>query len=186
MWEIRPAALSEFALLPAIEAEADEAFEALTPAISTARFPPPGDAAEYAAAFHIMVAGRPPVGFVRLEIVDGGAHLEQLAVSPDYAGQGIGRALVTAAKAWAREAGFRHMTLCTFRDVPFNAPFYASCGFVEMRAQDLGEELRQLRQHEAGLGMDALGVRVAMEAVLTQGRDWQDPAEQRLRPRGMG
>ena len=82
MFEIRPAALSEFALLPAIEAEADTAFESLDPPMATADFPPPGTAADFAAAFHIMVAGRPPAGFVRLEIVDGQAHLEQLAVTP--------------------------------------------------------------------------------------------------------
>ncbi|AIY00771.1 hypothetical protein ART_1172 [Arthrobacter sp. PAMC 25486] len=166
MLEIRPAALSEFALLPSIEAEADEVFETLTPAISLADFPPPGTAAEFGAAFHIMVAGRPPTGFVRLEIVDGQAHLEQLAVGTGYGRQGIGRALVQAAKAWALEAGFHTMTLCTFRDVPFNAPFYASCGFVELDKQDTGEELREVRNHEQKLGLDALGPRIAMRVRL--------------------
>ncbi len=175
MWEIRPAALSEFALLPAIEAEADEAFESLSPAVSTANFPPPGDPSEYAAAFHIMVAGRPPVGFVRLEIVDGVAHLEQLAVASGYVRQGIGRALVQAAKAWAFESGFHAMTLCTFRNVPFNAPFYASCGFVEMADPDQGPGLRALRRHEKELGLDAVGPRVAMRALLDAGVARCDP-----------
>ena len=167
MLEIRPAALSEFALLPAIEAEADGAFATLDPAINTADFPPPGSAAEFASAFHIMVAGRPPVAFVRLEIVDGQAHLGQLAVIPDRARQGIGRALVLAAKAWALEAGFCAMTLCTFLEVPFNAPFYAGCGFVRLPACGMGPELTALRAMEALLGMDALGPRIAMKAQLS-------------------
>lgn len=165
MFEIRPAALSEFALLPALEAEADAAFETLDPPVSVADFPPPADPSEYAEAFHIMVAGRPPVGFVRLEIVDGQAHLEQLAVSPEFAGQGIGRALVMAAMAWAREAGFHSMTLCTFAQVPFNAPFYASCGFSELDHSQWGPELAKLRESEAIL--DAIAPRIAMKIKLT-------------------
>jgi len=163
MFEIRPAALSEFSLLPALEAAADEAFGALDPAFPFGDFPAPAQPGEYAQAFHIMVAGRPPVGFVRLEIVDGNAHLEQLAVMPSYGRQGIGRALVTAAKAWAQEAGFHAMTLCTFAGVPFNAPFYASCGFEEVPQDDLGPELKELRRKEAKMGLDAMGRRAAMK-----------------------
>jgi len=169
MMEIRPAALSEFSLLPALEADADQAFATLDPPFppgAPADFPPPGTAESYAGAFHIMVAGRPPVGFARLEVVDGQAHLAQLAVSPEHARQGIGRALVMAAKAWALEAGFRAMTLCTFAEVPFNGPFYTSCGFAELADRTLAPELRQLRREEAALGLDAMGRRVAMSAEL--------------------
>ncbi|MET4003942.1 GNAT superfamily N-acetyltransferase [Arthrobacter sp. UYCu511] len=166
MLEIRPAALSEFSLLPELEAAADQAFGSLTPPLPYGNFPPPGTAVDYAGAFHIMVAGRPPVGFIRLEIVDGAAHLQQLAVSPDYARQGIGRALVAAAKAWAREAGFTSMTLITFKQVPFNAPFYARCGFTELRPEEYGQELAVLRTAEAAAGLDGMGARIAMKAVL--------------------
>ncbi|WP_287928634.1 GNAT family N-acetyltransferase [Arthrobacter sp.] len=169
MLEIRPAALSEFSLLPALEADADQAFATLDPPFPFGDFPPPGTAASYAGAFHIMVAGRPPVGFARLEIVDGQAHLGQLAVSPEHARRGIGRALVMAAKAWALEVGFHTMTLCTFADVPFNGPFYASCGFVEMPGgpeRQLPPGLAALRREEVRLGLDALGRRIAMCADL--------------------
>lgn len=166
MLEIRPAALSEFSHLPSLEAEADQAFAALDPPFPHGNFPPPGTAESYAGAFHIMVAGRPPVGFARLEIVDRQAHLGQLAVSPEHARQGIGRALVMAAKAWALEAGFHVMTLCTFTEVPFNGPFYASCGFVELPEESLTPELRGLRREEAALGLDTMGRRAAMSAAL--------------------
>ena len=165
MLEIRPAALPEFALLPAIEAEADAAFEALDPPLSIADFPAPDSAQDYADAFHIMVAGRPPAGFVRLEIVDNQAHMAQLSVSPQYARQGIGRQLVNAAIAWAAEAGFHSMTLTTFAHIPFNAPFYASCGFSELPHEQWTPELAELRQHEAFL--DAKGARIAMRIKLT-------------------
>ncbi|WP_342024327.1 GNAT family N-acetyltransferase [Arthrobacter citreus] len=126
--------------------------------------PPPASAAELASALHVLVAGRPPVGFARLEEVDGQAHLEQLSVHPDAAGAGVGRALVEAALTWARTRGYTSMTLCTFAGVPFNAPFYASCGFAEVR--NPGGELAALREHERQLGLDALGERVAMRADL--------------------
>ncbi|ALE06411.1 hypothetical protein AL755_14620 [Arthrobacter sp. ERGS1:01] len=166
MLEVRPAALSEFSLLPALEAEADEVYATVENPLPYGDFPPPATAADYAAAFHIMVAGRPPVAFVRLEIVDGRAHLEQLAVAPDHGRQGLGRALVTAAKAWAQEAGFHEMTLCTFAEVPFNAPFYASCGFVEVPDGLLTPELAAIRRAEVAAGLDALGRRIAMRAIL--------------------
>lgn len=164
MYSIRPAGLNEFSLLPAIEAESDRAFATLEVPLRRAALPPPSSVGDYAQAFHIMVAGRPPVGFVRLEIVDGQAHLEQLSVCPSVAGRGIGRSLVEAAKAWARESGFAAMTLCTFADVPFNAPFYADCGFVEVTRP--GPGLARLREHERKLGLDALGRRIAMRVPL--------------------
>lgn len=170
MFEIRPAALSEFSLLPALEADADAVFGELSPPLSYGDFPPPGTAEEYAQAFHIMVVGRPPVGFVRLEVVDGQAHLEQLAVSPENAGQGLGRALVAAAKAWAHEAGFTAMTLTTFSQVPFNAPFYATCGFVELPADSWGTELAALRREEVASGLDAFGPRIVMGIQLGDGK----------------
>ncbi|MBG0739131.1 GNAT family N-acetyltransferase [Paeniglutamicibacter antarcticus] len=120
--------------------------------------------AEFSAALHIMVAGRPAVAFARIEEVDGHAHLQQLSVLPDFAGQGIGRALVHAAAAWSREAGYRSITLCTFSDLPFNAPFYASCGFAIIGSP--GPGLAALRDHERRIGLDAAGRRVVMQRVF--------------------
>ncbi len=164
MLELRPAALAEFSLLPAIEAESDTL---LTDAIGrrlAQALPPGATPAEFAAALHIMVAGRPAVAFVRLEEVDGQAHLEQLSVRPDFARQGIGRALIHAATAWAGECGYHAMTLTTFVDVPFNAPFYASCGFAVYGSP--GPELLRRRDHERELGLDSLGERVVMRICL--------------------
>ncbi|MCU1573002.1 MAG: hypothetical protein JWO93_1084 [Micrococcaceae bacterium] len=167
MIDIRPAALAEFARLPAIEAAADMLLTEIAGKPLRGALPPPGTESEFAGALHILVAGHPPVGFARLENVDGLGHLEQLSVLPDWTGRGIGRALVEAAKAWAAEAGFPALTLCTFRDVPFNAPFYARCGFLPF--PDPGAELREVRRREGIAGLDALGVRVVMRAALRPG-----------------
>jgi GNAT superfamily N-acetyltransferase len=79
----------------------------------------------------VLVAGDPPVGLCRVEGIDGTAHLEQLSVHPDHGRRGIGRALLRAGCAWAKAHGYDDITLATYRDVPWNGPFYASEGFVE-------------------------------------------------------
>lgn len=46
------------------------------------------------------------------------------------------------------------MTLTTFRDVPWNAPFYARAGFRELAAAELSPELAELVREEAARGLD--------------------------------
>jgi GNAT superfamily N-acetyltransferase len=158
--DIGVAGRADLALLPAVETAADEVFRGgpiwPLPAAATAE-----DLAESAA---VLVAGAPPVGFVRLDVVDGEAHVSQLSVVPQASGRGVGSALLAAAYAWAAAAGHRSITLTTFADVPCNAPFYARRGFAV--TADLGPELAAIRAAEAELGLDALGVRVAMRRSL--------------------
>lgn len=125
--------------------------------------PEPAGPEELAAALKVLVAGAPPVAFVRLEEVGGCAHLEQLSVHPDAARAGLGRALVGAAIEWSRQAGYPALTLCTFARVPFNGPFYGSCGFAVVEPSG---ELARVRQHEVELGLDRIGERVAMRLEL--------------------
>jgi GNAT superfamily N-acetyltransferase len=110
----------------------------------------------------VFVAGRPAVGFAWVEVLDGQAHLEELAVLPEHGRAGLGRALVEAAAAWAGEAGYRWITLATYRDVPWNGPFYASCGFAVLRRWRWTPGLRRIRRRERLAGLDDLGTRVVM------------------------
>ena len=80
----------------------------------------------------LLVAGRPPIGFVHVLLLDGHAHLEQLSVRPEHQRRGIGTTLVRAAMARARQDGHDRLSLCTYRDVPWNGPFYRSLGFTEV------------------------------------------------------
>src|SRR4029079_9887686 len=106
----------------------------------------------------------PPVGFVHVLVIDGHAHLEQLSVLPERQRQGIGAALVRAAMAEARMQGFDRLSLCTYRDVPWNGPYYRSLGFTEVT--DLAPYERRLREKERDLGLDENGVRVVMSIAL--------------------
>jgi len=152
----RLATAADLAVLPALEAASDTIFaEAGYPPL-----PPPGDVAELAAAWRVLVSGRPPRGFVRLEILDGCVHLEQLAVHPDHFRRGIGTELVRAALRAAAAAGYRRVTLCTFADVAWNGPFYRALGFADVH--ELTPGLRALRDKEIEIGLDIMGRRVVL------------------------
>lgn len=112
----------------------------------------------------LLVAGRPPVGFARVDEVDGHAHLEQISVLPGHMRRGIGTALLEQACAWAVEQGYRAMTVCTFGDVEWNAPYYAKRGFVPLAQLTPG--LAELRDWERDIGLDAIGRRVVMRREL--------------------
>ena len=105
--------------------------------------------------------GRPPVGFAALTVLDGGVHLEELSVDPAYGRRGLGSALLEGVCAYAREAGSAAVTLTTFRDVPFNAPFYASRGWREWPRKEWGPQMRAQWRAEEEAGI-AVAPRVAM------------------------
>jgi GNAT superfamily N-acetyltransferase len=153
---IRHARPDELADLVAIEAASDGLFST----IGFDLFPGPATVAAMARAPAVLVAGDPPVGFARVEEVDGLAHLEQLSVAPDHGRRGIGRALLEAACDWARDAGYEAITLVTFQDVAWNAPFYASASFRPLSALTPG--LIALREIDRVNKLDDLGPRVVM------------------------
>jgi GNAT superfamily N-acetyltransferase len=112
----------------------------------------------------VLVAEDPPIGFICVQTVDGAAHVWQLSVRPSASRRGIGTALLTAACEWARSNGWPAMTLTTFRDVPWNAPFYQREGFVVL--DELTPGLAARREHERSIGDDDFGPHVAMRKEL--------------------
>jgi len=94
------------------------------------------------------------VGFALVELVDGRPHLEEIDVHPAHGRRGIGRALMTAVIEWARTAGHPWITLTTFRDVPWNAPFYAKLGFRVLAAAELSAGVRAIVAAETARGLD--------------------------------
>lgn len=132
--------------------------------------PPDDPTDELLRAEHVIVAGTPVVGFAVVNTVDGHAHLASLGVHPDYGRQGIGGRLLAAACAAATAAGRRAMTLTTFVDVPWNAPWYAARGFAELRSDRWGPELRAQWAAEVAAGI-VVAPRVAMIQALDADTD---------------
>jgi GNAT superfamily N-acetyltransferase len=155
---VRAARPEEFTLLGPIENEAGKRF--LEVGLDLELSVPVADRGEMPLA--VLVSGDPPVGFIWLTLVCGEPHIEEVAVVPGSGRQGVGRALVEGSCAWAAEARYRSVTLCTYRDVPWNGPFYRSAGFVELEPDGWCSELVELRDIERTNGLDDLGVRVVM------------------------
>jgi GNAT superfamily N-acetyltransferase len=157
---IRPVRPDELPLLPALEAAADTMFDSL----GIGPLPGPSSPELFGAALIVLVAGTPPVGLCRIDAVGDGAHLEQLSVHPDHTRHGVGRSLLRAAVEWAASHGYDELTLCTYRDVPWNGPFYASEGFVEGGAADDWLTSHGLPPEEPV--MSRFGARVLMRRTL--------------------
>ena len=164
---VRHARAADLRHVAEIEDSADEQFEeyfgdAMVPALGA---PAPSGAERAAKPGFLLVAGEPPVGFVHVLELDGHAHLEQVSVRPDAQRRGIGAALVRAAMREARAVGHRELSLCTYRDVPWNGPYYRSLGFAEVT--ELKPFQARLREHEMALRLDAVGARMVMSIGLT-------------------
>lgn len=163
---VRRALGADVRLLQSIEDAADERFRLLLQPEEW--WPAPPGQQRAAAPGFLLVVGEadagPAVGFVHVLEVDGLAHLEQLAVLPAHGRRGLGRVLVDAALQEAGGRGHERITLRTYADVPWNAPFHRRCGFVE--TQPDAPFLRGLEQEEQRLGLARHGRRVQMTATI--------------------
>jgi GNAT superfamily N-acetyltransferase len=93
------------------------------------------------------------VGFLNAEAIGAELHIWELAVRRDFQQQGIGARLLAAAADHARAAGLAAVTLTTFRDVAWNAPFYARNGFEVVEEAGLDARLAGLLRQEAAWGL---------------------------------
>lgn len=105
-------------------------------------------------AWVAAVADGVPVAYLVAEPLDQSLHIEQVSVHPEYARLRIGRALIEEAAQGARAAGFRSLTLTTFAEVPWNAPYYATLGFAALPEHEWTVGLRAIRARESSLGLD--------------------------------
>ncbi|NUP22783.1 MAG: GNAT family N-acetyltransferase [Streptomyces sp.] len=155
---IRPVLPGELPALQDIERAAGAAFRDLGMAAIADDEPPALDVLEhYRRAGRAWVAhddGDRPVGYLICEPVDGALHIEQVSVHPDHAHRRIGRALLAYAADRAHEENLTALTLTTFTEVPWNAPYYERLGFRVLDEAELTPGLRKIRAHEAELGLD--------------------------------
>ncbi|TDC13116.1 GNAT family N-acetyltransferase [Streptomyces sp. 8K308] len=106
-----------------------------------------------------------PIAYLIADRVDGNLHVEQVSVHPDSARRGIGRSLLDHLAAHATREGVPALTLTTFGEVPWNAPYYARCGFALLDGGGLTPGLRKIREREAAHGLDRWP-RVCMRRAL--------------------
>ena len=111
----------------------------------------------------LALANELPVGFILAEMHVSSLFIVELSVHLDWQGKGIGRRLIACVADQARKRGLASLTLTTFRDVPWNAPFYARLGFEMITT--LTPELREKREEETAHGL-AYDARCAMRLPL--------------------
>lgn len=121
--------------------------------------PPPtiADLERFLESEHIWVATDDdhPVAYALVELVDGAAHIEQVSVHPSHARRGLGAHLIDEIEQWAAEHQLPAITLTTFANVPWNAPYYERLGFRRITEADMTPGLVRVREDEARHGLDA-------------------------------
>lgn len=147
-----------------IDDESDRLVDALLP-VPMPAMRPDDKAAEVARIAAVLTVGDPPCGFAEMATVDGRAHLNELSVRPAFGRLGLGRDLVAAACEWAAGDGHTEMTLTTFADIPFNAPWYRRLGFGELPEAEWGPEMRQVVDGERAL--EQCGARLVMRRPVS-------------------
>ncbi|MET9833996.1 GNAT family N-acetyltransferase [Streptomyces sp. NPDC006385] len=166
---IRPATPAELPALQDIERAAGVAFRALGMAAIADDEPPALDVLDgYRRAGRAWVArddADRPMAYLICEPVDGSLHIEQVSVHPEFARRGVGRTLLAYAADRAGEEDLTGLTLTTFTEVPWNAPYYTRLGFRVLDESELTPGLRRIRAHEKELGLDRWP-RVCMRRAL--------------------
>ncbi len=168
MADIRPARAEDLVAMQLVERAAGEPFRALgMNEIADDELPPIEHLAQYQQAGRAWVAvvDDEVVAYLVLDVVADAAHIEQVSVDPRHGRQRIGQRLIETAADWAGARGLHELTLTTFADVPWNAPYYALLGFTALTETELSPELAAVRQTERARGLDRWR-RVAMCRVL--------------------
>jgi GNAT superfamily N-acetyltransferase len=143
-------------LMPAIEAAAGAKFSEMEGLGEAGSQTVPVDRLKrYIRKGHCLVAhvADEMIGFLACEPFSRELHIWEMDVHPAHQGLGIGAGLLRACQIDARNVGFRALTLTTFRDVPWNGPFYARLGFEEVTALDAHPRLAGELAVEADHGL---------------------------------
>lgn len=147
---VRLARPDELDALPAIERAADVRFRATAYAALVASYPTTelADLADAQDRWGLWVAvgdDDRPVGFAHCKPVGRSSlYLAQLSVLPEHAGNRLVERMVERIAGFHGPRGVARLTLTTFRDIPWNAPYYARLGFREVT--DLAGEVFLGRQ----------------------------------------
>lgn len=106
-----------------------------------------------------------PVGFVYARRIEDHLYIQELDVLRAYQRRGIGGRLIDAVCGAAKGGGLAAVTLSTFADVPWNAPYYERLGFRALRQSSLTPGMRTIEKEEAAFGLD-VSRRVFMRRTL--------------------
>lgn len=111
-----------------------------------------------------------PIAFVMFCVIGADVYVEEIDVLPSHAGRRIGAALLDRVACLGRERGLKALILSTFRDVPFNGPYYQRIGFYGLEDAELSPALLAIRAEHSQKGLDETQ-RVFMRRKIIDGQD---------------
>jgi len=162
---IRPAGVGDLPVLSAIEESGAETFECYGRPLADGSPPAPPEQWDRALQAGLLWvaddAAEGPIGFLAGEVTEDGLYVAEVDVLMDRQRQGHGRRLMETAIEHATTTGLASVTLTTFRDIPWNAPFYATLGFEEVGSPS--RHLARTLAEEAARGLEG---RCAMRLAL--------------------
>lgn len=167
---VRPTTAADIAALPDIERAAGQCFRQI-PELSWLAQGPVISARchqhylQQEMSWVVEHSGQPR-GFLLAEAQDSTLFIVELSVHQASQGIGLGRRLLSDVAVEAKARSFTSLTLTTFRDVPWNAPWYARMGFEMLPETSLNDALRQKLAQEVAHGM-AYESRCAMRLMLS-------------------
>lgn len=179
---IRPAHVEELTLLAQIERSAAMLFLDTPYAFLVDAEPLPLEFVRQrfqAGQVWVAVAEQVVIGYAVTREVDETLYLQEIDVEPKHGRRGIGTALIETIRAWAQLSDYRVLSLSTFRDIPWNAPFYAKLGFRILDESELTAGFQQIRQQELAAGLP-IADRVIMYCKLLPSNPPLDPNIDRL------
>jgi predicted N-acetyltransferase YhbS len=94
------------------------------------------------------------MGFVMFEPQPARIYVQELDVLTSHAGQRIGAALIEQVAQLARAQRLPQLILSTFREVPWNAPYYRRLGFRDIEEAELDAALIERRDAHIARGLD--------------------------------
>jgi GNAT superfamily N-acetyltransferase len=156
MVALRPARPDEIEILRDLERASAQRFVGLMDALA-ADEPTPAEVLArriVGGVLVVAVEAETVAGFAMFRPVEDQAYVEQIDVLPAHAGRRIGAALLDAVAERAKAAGLVGLSLSTFRDVPWNAPYYRRLGFVEVGNTALTPGMLAIRTEHLARGLD--------------------------------
>lgn len=105
-------------------------------------------------------------GFIAVQSLQSSWHIVELSVASNWQRQGVGKRLLAEVAAQARQQGVQRLTLTTFVEVPWNAPYYHLLGFRRLPVTQLDAQLQNFLAQEVERGF-AANSRCAMEFTLS-------------------
>ncbi|MBN9220203.1 MAG: GNAT family N-acetyltransferase [Mesorhizobium sp.] len=149
-FELRLAKDEDLARLQLISAQARERYRAF-PELAHIADAPPLPRGRFEACRVEVAVGREdpePIGFVAVRLLDGSLYLDNISIAPDASGRGIGSTLLSSAINHAAALRVPAVSLTTFKEPPWNGPWFRKRGFQPMRGDQIGAGLRGVMERQ--------------------------------------